>query len=102
MATNSSPLVVPALQQPDWPNDDHLRQAHGLFSYRVLPGGSIFIGASGKGSVAADAEFLVVRFKPIGAPGTAELKISSVSLQDTTGRAIAYQQPAPFRTIISQ
>jgi len=74
----------------------------GLFSYRVLPGGSIFIGASGKGSVAADAEFLVVRFKPIGAPGTAELKISSVSLQDTTGRAIAYQQPAPFRTIISQ
>jgi hypothetical protein len=74
----------------------------GLFSYRVNPGGSIFIGASGKGSVAADAEFLVVRFKPIGASGTAELKISSVSLQDPAGRAIAHQQPATFRTVITQ
>jgi hypothetical protein len=74
----------------------------GLFSYRVNPGGTIFIGASGNGSTAADAEFLVVRFKPIGGPGTAELKISSVSLQDPAGRAIAYQQPVAFRTVITQ
>jgi hypothetical protein len=74
----------------------------GLFSYRVNPGGSIFIGASGKGAAASDAEFLVVRFKPIGAPGTAELKVSSVSLLDPAGRAIAHQQPAAFRTVISQ
>jgi hypothetical protein len=74
----------------------------GLFSYRVNPAGWIFIGASGKGVAALDAEFLVVRFKPIGAPGTAELKISSLSLQDPSGRAIAIQQPAAFRTVITQ
>jgi hypothetical protein len=74
----------------------------GLFSYRVNPAGSIFIGASGKGATALDAEFLVVRFKPIGGAGTAELKISSLSLQDAAGRAIATQQPAAFRTVITQ
>ncbi|HYR36292.1 MAG TPA: cohesin domain-containing protein, partial [Burkholderiales bacterium] len=74
----------------------------GLFSYRVNPAGSIFIGASGKGAAALDAEFLVVRFKPIGALGPAELKISSLSLQDPSGRAIAIQQPAAFRTVITQ
>jgi hypothetical protein len=75
----------------------------GLFSYRVNPNGSIFIGASGKGATAIDAEFLVVRFKPLGGvSGTAELKISSLSLQDPSGRAIATQQPATFRTVISQ
>jgi hypothetical protein len=74
----------------------------GLFSYRVNPAGWIFIGASGKGAAALDAEFLVVRFKPIGAPGTAELKISSLSLHDPSGRAIAIQQPAAFRTVITQ
>ena len=75
----------------------------GLFSYRVNPNGSIFIGASGKGATAIDAEFLVVRFKPLGGvSGTAELKISSLSLQDPSGRAIATQQPATFRTVITQ
>ena len=75
----------------------------GLFSYRVNPNGSIFIGASGKGATALDAEFLVVRFKPLGGvSGTAELKISSLSLQDPSGRAIATAQPATFRTVITQ
>lgn len=74
----------------------------GLFSYRVNPSGSIFIGASSSGATASDAEFVVVRFKPIGASGTAELKISSLSLVDAAGRTIALQQPAVFRTVIGQ
>lgn len=74
----------------------------GMFSYRVNPAGSIFVGASGKGSPAADAELLVVRFKPIRSGVTAELKLSSVSLQGSAGRAIAHDQPAAFRTAILQ
>ena len=74
----------------------------GMFSYRVNPAGSIFVGASGKGSAAADAELLVVRFKPIRSGVTAELKLSSVSLQSVAGRTIAHDQPAAFRTAILQ
>ena len=74
----------------------------GMFSYRVNPAGSIFVGASGKGAATADAELVVVRFKPIRAGATAELKLSSVSLQDPAGRAIAHDQPAAFRTAIVQ
>jgi hypothetical protein len=72
----------------------------GMFSYRVNPGGSIFIGASGKGAVPSDAEFLVVNFEPIRASGVAEVTVSSLSLEDTTGRAIAYREPGSFRTAI--
>jgi hypothetical protein len=72
----------------------------GMFSYRVNPAGSIFIGASGKGAIPADAEFLVVNFEPIRPAGTAEFTLSSLNLQDIGGRAIAYQQPTAFRTTI--
>jgi hypothetical protein len=72
----------------------------GMFSYRVNPGGSIFIGASGKGAVPSDAEFLVVNFEPIRASGVAEVSVSSLSLQDAAGRAIAYREPGSFRTAI--
>ena len=75
--------------------------ADGRFNYRVNPAGSIFIGASGKGKVAADAEFLVVSFKPTGAGGTAELKVSSVILQGAAG-TIVHDQPASLRTAIIQ
>ena len=71
----------------------------GSFSYRVNPGGSIFIGASGKGVDATDAELFVVSFKPVGY-GITELKLSSVLLQSAGGRTIAYQQPATFRTAV--
>jgi hypothetical protein len=71
----------------------------GSFSYRINPG-SIFVGAMGKGSVAADAEFLVVTFKPIRSGTIAELTLSSVVLQGATGRAIAHDLPAAFRTAI--
>jgi cohesin domain-containing protein len=72
----------------------------GMFSYRVNPAGSIFVGASGKGEVPADAEFVVISFEPIRLSGTAELSVSSLSLQDAAGRAIAYEQPAAFHTTI--
>jgi hypothetical protein len=75
--------------------------ADGLFSFRINPSGSIFIGAAGKGAVPADAEFFVVTFKPVRA-GAAELKLSSVLLQGAAGRAIAHDQPASLRTSIVQ
>lgn len=75
--------------------------ADGIFSFRINPSGSIFIGAAGKGAVPADAEFFVVTFKPVR-PGAAELKLSSVLLQGAAGRAIAHDQPATLRTAIVQ
>jgi hypothetical protein len=75
--------------------------ADGMFSFRINPSGSIFIGAAGKGAVPADAEFFVVTFKPVRA-GATELKLSSVLLQGAAGRAIAHDQPAAFRTSIVQ
>lgn len=76
--------------------------AGGSFSYRVSPAGSIFVGASGKGAVPADAEFLVVTFRPIRPGSTAELKLSSLILQGAAGAAIVHDQPAAFRTAIVQ
>ena len=75
--------------------------ADGMFSFRINPSGSIFIGAAGKGAVPADAEFFVVTFKPVRA-GASELKLSSVLLQGAAGRAIAHDQPAALRTSIVQ
>jgi hypothetical protein len=75
--------------------------ADGLFSFRINPSGSIFIGAAGKGAIPSDAEFFVVTFKPVRI-GAAELKLSSVLLQGAAGGAIAHDQPAVFRTSILQ
>jgi len=75
--------------------------ADGSFTYRVNPGGSIFVGASGTGGVAADVDFLIVTFRPIRS-GAAELKLSSVVLQGAAGRAITHEPPATFRTAIIQ
>lgn len=75
--------------------------ADGIFSFRINPSGSIFIGAAGSGAVPADAEFFVVTFKSVR-PGAAELKLSSVLLQGAAGRAIAHDQPAALRTSIVQ
>ena len=74
----------------------------GLFSYRVYPGGSIVIGATSNGAVPLDAEFVVVRFKPLRASATAELKVAAVSLAGPAGRAIAHEQPAAFRTVVGR
>jgi cohesin domain-containing protein len=75
--------------------------ADGRFTYRVGPGGSIFVGASTNDSAPADADLMVVTFRPIRS-GDAELKLSSVALQGVAGRAIAHEAPATFRTAILQ
>jgi hypothetical protein len=74
--------------------------APGSFSYRVNPGGSIFVGGFGKGTTATDAEFVIVTFKPIRSGTTAELKLSSVVLQGAAGRAIAHEPLASFKTSV--
>ena len=72
----------------------------GNFSYRVNPGGSIFVGATGEGAApGADAELVVVTFKPIKA-GTAEVRLSSVALQGESGLALPHNFLAAFRTAI--
>jgi hypothetical protein len=73
----------------------------GNFSYRVNPDGSIFVGASTSGAApGADAELLVVTFRPIKAGATAEVNLSSVALQGEAGRAIAHDRISAFRTAI--
>ena len=72
--------------------------AEGSFTYRVNPG-SIFVGASGRGEVPADAEFVVVSFKPIRPGATAELSLSSLVLQGASG-ALVHEPLGAFRTSI--
>ena len=73
----------------------------GLFSYRVNPAGSIFVGAVSKPlPPGADAELVVVTFKPLKRGVTAELGMSSLSLQGAAGRTIPHEQVAAFRAAI--
>jgi hypothetical protein len=72
------------------------------FSYRVNPQGSIFVGASGRGAAAAaDAELLVVTFKPVKPAPAAELSIASLNLQGPAGRPIAFDRLSAYRTTIT-
>ena len=73
----------------------------GLFSYRVNPAGSIFVGAVSKPlPPGADAELVVVTFKPLKRGVTAELGMSSLSLQGAEGRTIPHDRLATFRAAI--
>ena len=75
--------------------------ADGNFTYRVNPNGSIFVGASGSGRPASNADSLIVTFRPI-ASGSAELNVSSLLLQGDAGGTIAHEPPAAFRAAILQ
>ena len=75
--------------------------ADGRFSYRVNPSGAIFVGASIDKAMPADAELMVVTFRPIRS-GNAELRLSAVALQGAAGRVIAHEPPTAFRTAILQ
>jgi hypothetical protein len=75
--------------------------ADASFSYRVNPSGSIFIGASGSGAVAADAELIILTFKPIRPAAAAEVKISSLQLQGAVGKPIAVEPVSAYRTSIT-
>lgn len=71
------------------------------FSYRVNPAGSIFVGASAHPAPpGADAELVIVTFKPLKRGATAELSMSALSLQGAAGRAIAHEQFDAFRATI--
>jgi hypothetical protein len=73
----------------------------GSFSYKVMPGGLIFVGASSKPAAAgADAELLVMTFRPLKRGATAELGISALNLQSATGRAIAHVPLGAYRAAI--
>lgn len=75
--------------------------SNGFFSYRVGPPGSIFVGASGAGSVASDAELVILTFKPIRPAAAAEVKISSLQLQGAVGKSIAVEPVSAYRTSIT-
>jgi len=73
----------------------------GSFGYRVNSDGSIFVGVSNQTPTpASDAEMLVLTFKSIKA-AAAEISVSSLNLQGSAGRAIAYGSLTPFRTTIT-
>jgi hypothetical protein len=73
----------------------------GSFSYRVNPSGSIFVGATSQPAApGADAELVIVTFKPIKRGATAELSMSALSLQGVAGRSIAYEHVSAFRAAI--
>lgn len=73
----------------------------GSFAFRVSPDGAIFVGASAAvPAPGADAELVVVTFRPLKAGTTAEVSMSALSLQGAAGRSIAHEQPAAFRASI--
>ena len=72
----------------------------GDFSYRVNSDGAIFIGAvARRDEPGADAELVVVTFRPIRA-GTAEVSLASLALQGPGGEDIAHRELAAFRAAI--
>jgi hypothetical protein len=73
----------------------------GSFAFRVSPDGAIFVGASSAAPApGADAELVVVTFRPLKAGTTAEVSMSALSLQGAAGRSIAHEPPAAFRASI--
>ena len=72
------------------------------FSYRSSPDGSIYVGASNQNPApAADAELLILTFKPVKPATAAELTMASLNLHGPAGRPIAFSQPESFRTAIA-
>ena len=73
----------------------------GQFSYRVNPEGSIFVGANADGiAPGADAELLVVTFRPVKPGATAGLSMAALQLQGPAGGPVAYARLADYRAPI--
>ncbi len=70
------------------------------FNYRVSPAGSVFVGASGPGMAASDAEVVIFTFKPIQPAIETELKLSSLLLQGPVGKPIRVDPIVAYRTAI--
>lgn len=74
--------------------------AAGEFTHRVSLNGSILVGGSGSGGVAADAEFFIITFMPLRPGGIAALDVAAGFLTGEAGAAIDYEPPAAFRASI--
>lgn len=71
------------------------------FHYRINPDGTIFIGASGSKAIrAADAELLVLTFKPVRPAAEAQLALASLNLVGPQGRAIGFERLGEYRAIV--
>jgi len=75
--------------------------ADASFNYRINPSGTIFVGATGAGSAANDADLLVLSFRPLKPAPVAEVKIAALTLQGTVGKPIAVEPVAAYRTAIT-
>jgi hypothetical protein len=73
--------------------------ADGSFHYHISPHGSILIAASGPAAVPADADLMVISFRAVSAGQSAEVVVSSITIQDAKGASIAADVPV-FRTRI--
>lgn len=72
------------------------------FDYRVNENGVIEIGAAVQnGTRAANAELVVLTLVPLKAASTTELSVASLSLQGASGRPIAHDRIAAFKTSIT-
>ena len=69
----------------------------GNLDYRISPNGSILVGPSDTLATGSDADFIVLTFRPIRGAATAELSVTSVTLRDADGRAVALERPPAFR-----
>ena len=73
----------------------------GSFTYRINPDGSIHIAASGEPAApGADAEIVVLTFRPVKVGAAAEIKVSSLALEGAGGRRLAHGSLASFRTLV--
>lgn len=71
------------------------------FGYRVLPNGSIRVGATNQTpTAAADAAMILVTLKPVTNAGTAELRISLLAPEGPAG-SILYDNVMPFTTTVT-
>lgn len=75
--------------------------ADASFNYRINPSGTIFVGATGAGSAATDADLLVLSFKPLKPAPAAEVKIAALTLQGAVGKPVAVEPISTYRTAIT-
>jgi hypothetical protein len=76
--------------------------ADASFSYRIDPSGSIIVAASGAGAAAADAELVILSFRPVRPAPAAEVRLAALQLQRGAGAPLPSEPLGAFRTAITQ
>lgn len=71
------------------------------FSYRIDPSGTVIVAASGAGAAAADAELVILSFKPVRPAAAAEVRLAALQLQRGAGAPLPNEPIAAFRTAIT-